>query len=85
MFKLTREGQQKTKNLDNWTIDNIPENSIEENYSEQTWKCQPKTVKGIRKLVVFLTWNELELNLLKQDEIFNESLILAQDERWRRA
>ncbi len=44
-----------------------------------------KTVKGIRKLVVFLTWNELELNLLRQGEIFNESLILAQDERWRRA
>ncbi len=31
-----------------------------------------------------MTWNELELNLLRRDEIFNESLILAQDERWRK-
>ena len=27
----------------------------------------------------------LNLTRLKREEIFNESLILAQDERWRRA
>ena len=60
MSKLTRERQTETKNLDNWTIDNIPENSIEENYSEQTWKCQPKNSKRDKKASSFLdlerTW-----------------------------
>ena len=46
-----------------------------------------KTVKGIRKLVVFLNWNELDFWICVKAGLryFNESLILAQDERWRRA
>ena len=41
-------------------IDNNPEDSLREN-SERTLNdnVNLKTVKGIRKLVVFLTWNEL--------------------------
>ncbi|EDM61654.1 hypothetical protein DORLON_02992, partial [Dorea longicatena DSM 13814] len=31
-----------------------------ENYSEQTFNVEKKKKKGIRKLVVFLNWNELD-------------------------
>ena len=44
-------------------------------------------MNGIGKLVVFLNGIELDPNSHRGvgEDIFNESLILAQDERWRRA
>ena len=51
------------------------------------FECRPKNSNnGIGKLVVFLTVIELELKAWRKAlDIFYESLILAQDERWRRA
>ena len=55
--------------------------------SESFEQKQPKNSNnGIGKLVVFLTVIELELKAWRKAlDIFYESLILAQDERWRRA
>ena len=80
-----------TKNFDNWTIDNNPEDSLREN-SERTDNLKVEvnlynSNNGIGKLVVFLNGIKLDFNSRwgVRENIFYESLILAQDERWRRA
>ena len=77
------------RNLDNWTIDNDPENSKKRKFREQaSMRMQPKNSNnGIGKLVVFLNGIKLDFNSRwgVRENIFYESLILAQDERWRRA
>ena len=78
-------------NFDNWTIDNNPEDSLREN-SERTDNLKVEvnlynSNNGIGKLVVFLNGIKLDFNSHwgVRENIFYESLILAQDERWRRA
>ena len=84
-----RKQQQNKTNFDNWTIDNKhnPENSLKRIIQNKTFNVDLKNSNnGIGKLVVFLTVIELELKAEWMAlDIFYESLILAQDERWRRA
>ena len=53
------------------TITSIPERFLRENFKNKT-----KTVSKVTKLLA---------SDFDQTNTFNESLILAQDERWRRA
>ena len=42
MFRLTRERLTKTKkNLDNYTIDNNPEDFLKRKIQNETFKCRP--------------------------------------------
>ena len=64
------------KNIDNWTIDNKPWKFFKEIFQERTSKdVEPEQWTG----------TELPSDSDPDTNIFNESLILAQDERWRRA
>ena len=91
MFKPTRWNKRTAdkKNLDNWTIDNDPEDSLRENSERisERWYQTKNSKTGKEKLVVFLTGLKRVFKSRGERRLSNlyESLILAQDERWRRA